>query len=258
MPLTRSEKDRLIADCQGGLVVAPHALLRGFKGISVPQVTELRNRVRATGGSCLVVKNNLALRAIDSTALAALEEHFVGPTAVVFTDHDPVALAKALTDYAREVPALEFKAGMVERRAVAAGQIKEIAQLPSREQLIAKLLYLLQSPIARFARLLAAAPQSLGAGLDQGRKRKEEGDRAARPGEGGGGERGAKARRDARVPPADRRPGGPAAEQPRQGGGGSRGGARGPPRGARRRRRLGRRRRRSGRGEDRVRRRPEG
>ena len=175
MPLTRSEKDKLIAEYQGGLAVAPHAFLLGFKGISVPQVTELRNRVRATGGEYLVVKNNLALRAIDSTALAALEEHFVGPTAVVFTDHDPVALAKALTDYAKEVPALEFKAGMVERRAVAAGQIKEIAQLPSREQLIAKLLYLLQSPITRFARLLAAVPQSLVVVLDQVRKQKEEG-----------------------------------------------------------------------------------
>src|SRR5437588_3280286 len=179
MPLTRSEKDKLIAEYQEGLAVAPHAFLLGFKGISVPQVTELRNRVRATGGSYLVVKNNLALRAIDSTALAALEEHFVGPTAVVFTDHDPVALAKALTDYAKEVPALEFKAGMVERRAVAAGQIKEIAQLPSREQLIAKLLYLLQSPIARFARLLAAVPRSLVVVLDQVRKQKEEGGGAA-------------------------------------------------------------------------------
>src|SRR5260370_37681722 len=175
MPLTRSEKDKLIAEYQGGLAVAPHALLLGCKGISVPQVTELRNRVRATGGEYLVVKNNLALRAIDSTALAVLEEHFVGPTAVVFTDHDPVALAKALTDYAKEVPALEVKAGMVERRAGAARQIKEIAQLPSREQLIAKLLYLLQSPITRFARLLAAVPQSLVVVLDQVRKQKEEG-----------------------------------------------------------------------------------
>jgi large subunit ribosomal protein L10 len=174
MPLTRSEKDKLIAEYQGGLAVAPHAFLLGFKGISVPQVTELRNRVRATGGEYLVVKNTLALRAIDSTALAALQEHFVGPTAVVFTDHDPVALAKALTDYAKEVPALEFKAGMVERRAVAAGQIKEIAQLPSREQLIAKLLYLLQSPITRFARLLAALPRSLVVVLDQVSKKKEE------------------------------------------------------------------------------------
>ena len=179
MPLTRSEKDKLIAEYQGGLGAAPHAFLLGFKGISVPQVTELRNRVRATGGEYLVVKNTLALRAIDSTALAALQEHFVGPTAVVFTDHDPVALAKALTDYAKEVPALEFKAGMVERRAVAAGQIKEIAQLPSREQLIAKLLYLLQSPITRFASLLAALPRSLVVVLDQVSKQKEESGGAA-------------------------------------------------------------------------------
>jgi large subunit ribosomal protein L10 len=174
MPLTRTDKEKLIAEYQEGLATAPHAFLLGFKGITVPQATELRNRVRATGGEYLVVKNNLALRAIDSTALAALEEHFAGPTAVVYSAKDPVALAKALTDYAKDVPAIELKAGMVERRAVAAGQIKEIAQLPSREQLIAKLLYLLQSPIARFARVLAAVPQSLVVVLDQVAKQKEE------------------------------------------------------------------------------------
>ena len=174
MPLTRTDKEKLIAEYQEGLAMAPHAFLLGFKGITVPQATELRNRVRATGGEYLVVKNNLALRAIDSTALAALEEHFAGPTAVVYSAKDPVALAKALTDYAKDVPAIELKAGMVERRAVAAGQIKEIAQLPSREQLIAKLVYLLQSPITRFARVLAAVPQSLVVVLDQVAKQKEE------------------------------------------------------------------------------------
>src|SRR5229473_2647527 len=98
MPLTRTDKEKLIAEYQEGLAPAP------------------------------------------------LEEHFAGPTAVVYSTKDPVALAKALTDYAKDVPAIELKAGMVERRAVAAGQIKEIAQLPSREQLIAKLVYLMQSP----------------------------------------------------------------------------------------------------------------
>ena len=119
MPLTRSDKDKLIAEYQEGLAQAPHAFVLGFKGITVPQVTELRNRVRASGGEYLVVKNTLALRAIDSTALAALQEHFVGPTAVVYSVKDPVALAKALTDYAKDVPAIEFKAGMVESRAEA-------------------------------------------------------------------------------------------------------------------------------------------
>jgi large subunit ribosomal protein L10 len=173
MPLTREDKEKLISEYQHGLAVAPHAFLLGFKGISVPQVTELRNRVRATGGEYVVVKNNLALRAIDSTALAALEEHFVGPTAVVYSTKDPVALAKALTDYAKDVPAIEFKAGMVESRAVAAGQIKEIAQLPGRQELIAKLLFLMQSPISRFAGVLAAVPQSLVVVLDQIRLQKE-------------------------------------------------------------------------------------
>ena len=174
MPLTRTDKEKLIDEYSQGLAAAPHAFLLSYKGITVPQVTELRNRVRATGGEYVVVKNTLALRSIDSQSLDALKEHFVGPTAVVFSEKDPVALAKALTDFAKDVPAVQFKAGMVERRAIAAEQIKDIAQLPSREDLIAKLLFLLQSPIVRFARVLAAVPQSFVTVLDQVRIKKEE------------------------------------------------------------------------------------
>jgi large subunit ribosomal protein L10 len=174
MALTRSDKESLIEEYGQGLALAPHAFLLGYKGITVPQVTELRNRVRASGGEYVVVKNTLALRAIDSGSLSALKEHFVGPTAVVFSGKDPVALAKALTDFAKDVPAVQFKAGMVENRAIAAEQIKDIASLPSREQLITKLLYLLQSPITRFVRVLAAVPQQFVAVLDQVRIQKEE------------------------------------------------------------------------------------
>jgi large subunit ribosomal protein L10 len=173
MPLTLEDKQALVDEYGKSLALAPHAFLLGYKGITVPQVTELRNRVRATGGEYLVVKNTLALRAIDHSALAALKEHFVGPTAVVYSDKDPVALAKALTDFAKEVPVLQFKAGMVERRTVAAEQIKEIAQLPSREQLVTKLVFLLQSPITRFVRVLAALPTGLVSVLDQIRTQKE-------------------------------------------------------------------------------------
>jgi large subunit ribosomal protein L10 len=174
MPLTRSDKEQLLAEYENGLANAPHAFLLGYQGITVPQVTELRNRVRQSGGEYVVVKNTVALRAIDSKALADLKEHFVGPTAVVFSSTDPVSLAKALTDFAKDVPAIHFKGGLVEGRAVAANQIKDIAALPSREELIAKLLFLLQSPITRFARVLAAVPQSFVSVLDQVRKKKEE------------------------------------------------------------------------------------
>jgi large subunit ribosomal protein L10 len=174
MPLTRSDKEQLLEQYENGLAKAPHAFLVGYQGITVPQVTELRNRVRASGGEYVVVKNTVALRAIDSKALAQLKEHFVGPTAVVFSAKDPVALAKALTDSVKDMPALQFKAGMVEGRAIGAEQIKDIASLPSREALIAKLLFLLQSPIVRFVRVLAAVPQSFVSVLDQVAKQREE------------------------------------------------------------------------------------
>ena len=179
MPLTRSEKEQLLAEYEGGLKTAPHAFLLGYQGISVPQVTALREKVRASGGHYVVVKNTLALRAIDGVALSALKEQFVGPTAVAFSEKDPVSLAKTLTDFAKDVPAIQFKGGVVEGRSIGADQIKDIASLPSREELIAKLLFLLQSPITRFARVLAAVPQSFVAVLDQIRQKREEGQPAA-------------------------------------------------------------------------------
>jgi large subunit ribosomal protein L10 len=178
MPLTRNDKEQMLAEYEQGLAKAPHAFLLGYQGITVPQVTELRSRVRQSGGEYVVVKNTLALRAIDSQALAQLKEHFVGPTAVVFSLTDPVAVAKALTDYAKDVPAIKLKAGLVEGRAIAADQIKDIASLPSREELLAKLLFLMQSPVTRFVRVLAAVPQSFVVVLDQVRKKKEESESA--------------------------------------------------------------------------------
>lgn len=174
MPLTRDNKAELLAEYSQGLAAAPHAFLLGYQGIKVPQVTALREKVRLSGGEYIVVKNTVALRAIDGAALGQLKEHFVGPTAVAF-GNDPVALAKALTDFAKDVPVLQFKAGLVEGRAVPAEQIKDIAALPSRDELIAKLLFLMQSPVTRFVRVLAAVPQSFVMVLDQVRKKKEEG-----------------------------------------------------------------------------------
>jgi large subunit ribosomal protein L10 len=172
MPLTKEDKSELLQEYEQGLAASPHAFLLGYQGIKVPQVTALREKVRQSGGEYLVVKNTIALRAIDGNALGQLKEHFVGPTAVAFGS-DPVAIAKALTEFAKDVPVLQFKAGLVEGRAVPAAQIKDIASLPSREELIAKLLFLIQSPVTRFVRVLAALPQSLVVVLDQVRQQKE-------------------------------------------------------------------------------------
>lgn len=185
MALSRADKEQLLAEYEEGLKGATHAFVLGYQGIKVPQVTALREKVRQNGGQYVVVKNTLALRAIDGAALAALKDQFTGPTAVAYTDKDPVSLAKALTEFAKDVPAIQFKGGVVEGRAIAADQVKDIAALPSREELIAKLLFLVQSPISRFVRVLAAlGPQSLAIVLNQVSQKKEgpgEGEPAEQP-----------------------------------------------------------------------------
>ena len=85
MPLTKNDKEQLVSDYANGLAEAPHAFLLSYQGITVPQVTTLRDRVRQSGGYYEVVKNTLALRAIDGKPLGDLKEHFVGPTAVVYS-----------------------------------------------------------------------------------------------------------------------------------------------------------------------------
>lgn len=172
MALSRARKQEIVESYGQGLATATHAFLLSYKGASVPQVTDLRAKVRQKGGHYLVVKNTLALRAVEGGALKALESHFTGPTAVVY-GADPVAIAKVLNDFIKDAPAFEFKVALVDGQVVAAAQIKELATLPSREELIAKLLFLLQSPITRFVRVLAAVPQQFVGVLDQVRVQKE-------------------------------------------------------------------------------------
>ena len=175
MPLSRQQKEEMVASYREGLATAPHAFLLFYKGITVPQVTALRSKVRDSGGEYLVVKNTLALRAIEGGPLDQLKELFEGPVAVVFSQTDAVGLAKALSQAAKEIPVLELRGGVVDGQVVQANQVSDIANLPSREELIAKLLFLLQSPITRLARVLAAVPQQLVIVLDQVRQQKEGG-----------------------------------------------------------------------------------
>ncbi len=167
MAQTRTQKEELIDHYASGIGNAKHAFLVNFEGLTVSQATDLRSRIRDQGGSYEVVKNRLALRAIEGRELGELHDKFQGPTAVAYVEDDPVSLAKALTDFRKDVPAIEFKGALVDGQAVEASEVDAIAQMPGREELLAKLLFLLQSPITRLARGLAAIPRQLVVVLDQ-------------------------------------------------------------------------------------------
>ncbi len=173
MPLNRDKKADLVASYEDGLASAPNAFVIGFEGLSVVLDTELRDKIRNCGSHYQVVKNTLVLRAIAGKPLEEVKGTFKGATAVAYSNDDAVGLAKVLTEFAKDAPAVQFKAGLVEGKIVEVEQIREIASLPSRDDLIAKLLYLLQSPLTRLVRGLGALPRSLVIVMDQVAKQKE-------------------------------------------------------------------------------------
>ena len=143
-----------------------NAFVIAFKGITVPQVTELRRQVRESKSKYVVVKNTIALIALADSPMIALKEQFSGPTAVAYGD-DAVALAKALTKFAKDVPALTFKGALLDGKIVPAAEIEAIATLPSREELVARLLFMLQTPIRNLVTVLSANQRNLAVVLDQ-------------------------------------------------------------------------------------------
>src|SRR5438045_2250987 len=165
--MNRDAKAAAIYGLESGIGQATNAFLIEFKGITVPQVTELRKQVRDTNSQYVVVKNTLALIAVKDSPLKALEKQFSGPTAIAYNATDAVVLAKALTKFAKDVPAVHFKGAMLNGQIVPASEIQNIANLPSREELISKLLYLMQSPIRGLVTVLAANIRNLAVVIDQ-------------------------------------------------------------------------------------------
>ena len=165
--MNRTEKIEAVATLERDLAKSQNAILFGFAGLKVTEVTELRRQVRATKSKYLVVKNTLALRATRGTPLEAVAEHFRGPTAVAYNQDNPVALARVLTAFAKANPNLVFKGAVVEGRPVEARQIQSIAELPSREELIGKILFLIQSPVRRLVTVLGGPVRNLAVVMQQ-------------------------------------------------------------------------------------------
>jgi large subunit ribosomal protein L10 len=161
MAVSRAEKETEFGELEASFRGADTAILVDYRGVTVPQVTELRRQVRAAGASYRVVKNTIAKRAAAGTSLASLEKHFAGPTAVVFTKTDAVAMAKAVTTFAKTTPSLTIKAAVVQGRSVAPAAVNDLANLPGRPELYAKLLFLLQAPMQQLVTVLSATPRNL-------------------------------------------------------------------------------------------------
>ena len=146
-----------------------------YRGLNVPQVTDLRRQLRAARAQYKVVKNTLARRAMKGTPFEALEKQFEGTTAVAYTGDDAVALAKALTTFMKGAPTLAVKAAVVQGKAIKPAEVTDLANLPGKPELYAKLLFLLQAPMQQFVSVLAAAPRDFVLVLAAYERKKSEG-----------------------------------------------------------------------------------
>lgn len=147
----KGKKEEELNQLKKDLAEAKNMIVAQFQGITVEQDTDLRTKIRATNSKYRVVKNTLAKIATQGTPAEKLAAALKGPTSIAYNNSDPVALAKALTAYAKANPVFVFKTGMVEGRVVNLNDLNAIASLPSKEELIAKLLFLLNAPAQRIA-----------------------------------------------------------------------------------------------------------
>ena len=157
----KSEKQQDLDKLKTELAKVSTVILTTFQGITVENDTKLRRAVQAAGGKYQVVKNTLAELAGTGTAAEGVLKNLKGTHSIAYTQTDPVALAKALTKIAKDVPAFQFKSGVVEGKVISIAEIKQLAEMPSREELISKIMFLLNAPAQRIASALNAVPRNL-------------------------------------------------------------------------------------------------
>jgi large subunit ribosomal protein L10 len=166
----KSEKKKDIDALHQDLEQSANLFVTGYEKLRVEQDFELRKVVRGAGGKYRVIKNNLAEIAAQGTPSEAVLKNLRGMTSLAYTSADPVALAKALTTYAKTNPSFTFKAGIVEGRAIDVGAITELANMPSKDEIFAKLLYLINAPAQRLVTVMQAVGRNLAVVVDQGVK----------------------------------------------------------------------------------------
>src|SRR5271157_2390864 len=166
----KADKKKDIEALRHDLEQSQNLFVTGYEKLKVAQDFELRKVVRGAGGKYRVVKNNLAEVASAGTPAEQVLKDLRGMTSLAYTSNDPVALAKALTAYAKLNPTFTFKAGMVEGRAIDVKSIQDLATLPSKEAILAKLLYLINAPAQRLLGTINAVGRNLAVVVDQGVK----------------------------------------------------------------------------------------
>ena len=177
----RSEKQADLDKLKVELAKVSTVILTTFQGITVEDDTKLRRAVQAAGGKYQVVKNTLAERAGSGTPAEGLLKNLKGTNSIAYTNTDPVALAKALTKVAKDVPAFQFRAGVVEGRVINIAEIQKLANLPSKEELISKIMFLLNAPAQRIAVALNALSRNMAVVVSEAVKAEKFGSSGAKP-----------------------------------------------------------------------------
>ena len=157
MSLNIEQKKAVVAEVSKVLVGAKATMLAEYRGLSVAQMTLLRRKAYDAKVFVRVVKNTLVRRAVEGSEFQCLQDHLVGPLAVAISS-DPVAVAKVLSEFAKDNDALKIKAGAMGGKLMTTAQIHALAKLPGREQLLAMLLGTMQAPIQKFVRTLNEVP----------------------------------------------------------------------------------------------------
>jgi|SRR5437868_3711847 len=173
MAVTKAKKMEQVEQLGGELKNVKSAILGTFAKLTVGQDFELRKSVRSAGGRYRVVKNTLAERAAKGTAIEGVVKELTGVTSIAYTEGDPIALAKALAKYVKDNPQFSFKAGVVDGRVVSVKEIESLATMPGREELFAKLLFLINAPAQRLVTVVNAVGRDVAVVLNQGVEKKK-------------------------------------------------------------------------------------